>query len=127
MLNSPPVGWKPTTSNPTPKTASVLEVAEAASAEIIWLSDAENGLKKIPFFVRGIARRNTGKYPSVKGIARISVATLYEAKARYARCKTALETADIVVANLIFIEEHINAIPPELTAARARLDATGSG
>ena len=40
-----------------------------------------------------------------------------------ARCKTALETADIVVANLIFIEEHINAILPELTAARARADA----
>ena len=39
------------------------------------------------------------------------------------RCKAALETADIVVANLIFIEEHINAILPELTAARARTDA----
>ena len=50
-----------------------------------------------------------------------------ENPASLARCKTALETADIVVANLIFIEEHINAIPPELTAARARLDATGSG
>ena len=68
-----------------PAAASVLEVAEAASAEIIWLSDAENELKKIPFFVRGKARRNTEKYASVKGIARISVETLYEAKAHYAR------------------------------------------
>ena len=46
-----------------------------------------------------------------------------ENPASLARCKTALETADIVVANLIFIEEHINAILPELTAARARADA----
>ena len=46
-----------------------------------------------------------------------------ENPASLARCKTALETADIVVANLIFIEEHINAILPELTAARARVDA----
>ena len=46
-----------------------------------------------------------------------------ENPASLARCKTALETADIVIANLIFIEEHINAILPELTAARARADA----
>ena len=46
-----------------------------------------------------------------------------ESPAALARCKAALETADIVIANLIFIEEHINAILPELTAARARCDA----
>ncbi len=46
-----------------------------------------------------------------------------ENPASLVRCKTALETADIVIANLIFIEEHINAILPELTAARARADA----
>ena len=40
-----------------------------------------------------------------------------------AACKRALETADMVVANLIFIEEHITAILPELTAARDRVDA----
>jgi len=39
------------------------------------------------------------------------------------RCKLALQTADMVVANLIFIEEHITAILPDLTAARARVDA----
>ncbi len=39
------------------------------------------------------------------------------------RCKLALETADIVVANLLFIEEHITAILPALTAARPRVDA----
>ena len=56
-----------------------------ASAEIIWLSDAENELKKIPFFVRGKARRNTEKYAEGKGVRAISVETLYEAKAHYAR------------------------------------------
>ena len=46
-----------------------------------------------------------------------------ESPAALARCKAALETADIVIANLIFIEEHINAILPELTEARSRCDA----
>ena len=46
-----------------------------------------------------------------------------EDPASLARCKTELETADIVVANLIFIDEHITAILPELKAARERVDA----
>lgn len=55
------------------------------SAEIIWLQDAESELRKIPFFVRGKARRNTEKYAADKGFAEISIDTLYEAKAHYAR------------------------------------------
>ena len=55
------------------------------SGQILWLSDAENELKKIPFFVRGKARRNTEKYAETKGITAISIETLYEAKAHYAR------------------------------------------
>ncbi len=43
--------------------------------------------------------------------------------AALAATKAALAEADLVVANLIFIEEHITAILPELTAARARADA----
>lgn len=46
-----------------------------------------------------------------------------ENPAALTRCKEALATADIVFANLIFIEEHIAAILPDLTAARARCDA----
>jgi light-independent protochlorophyllide reductase subunit B len=42
-------------------------------------------LKKIPFFVRGKAKRNTEKFAAERGVARISVETLYEAKAHYAR------------------------------------------
>ncbi len=43
--------------------------------------------------------------------------------AALAATKSALAEADIVIANLIFIEEHITAILPDLTAARARADA----
>ncbi len=54
-------------------------------AVAIWLADAERELKKIPFFVRGKARRNTEKFAAEKGVTQISVETLYEAKAHYAR------------------------------------------
>lgn len=47
--------------------------------------DAEKELKKIPFFVRGKARRNTEAFATDKGLAEISLDTLYEAKAHYAR------------------------------------------
>jgi light-independent protochlorophyllide reductase subunit B len=50
-----------------------------------WAADAEKELGKIPFFVRGKARRNTEKYAVTNGFATITVETLYEAKAHYAR------------------------------------------
>ncbi len=55
------------------------------ATQIVWLSDAERELKKIPFFVRGKARRNTETYALGKGVSAISIETLYEAKAHYAR------------------------------------------
>jgi light-independent protochlorophyllide reductase subunit B len=55
------------------------------SGEVIWLDTAERELKKIPFFVRGKARRNTESYAVEKGLHEISIDTLYEAKAHYAR------------------------------------------
>ncbi len=57
----------------------------AASDNVIWLSDAERALKKIPFFVRGKARRNTETFAVERGLHEISLDTLYEAKAHYAR------------------------------------------
>ena len=51
----------------------------------IWRSDAELELKKIPFFVRGKARRNTERYASDKGLTEVSLETLYDAKAHFAR------------------------------------------
>ena len=59
--------------------------APEAAGDLIWLADAENELKKIPFFVRGKARRNTEKYAAERGLTRIGIDTLYEAKAHYAR------------------------------------------
>ena len=55
------------------------------TAEIIWLAEAERELKKIPFFVRGKAKRNTEAFAAERGVSQIGVDTLYEAKAHYAR------------------------------------------
>ncbi len=52
---------------------------------LVWLAEAEKELKKIPFFVRGKARRNTETFAAQKGLAEISIDTLYDAKAHYAR------------------------------------------
>ncbi|MCF2871560.1 ferredoxin:protochlorophyllide reductase (ATP-dependent) subunit B [Octadecabacter sp. G9-8] len=66
-------------------------VAEAEAVQtvtddnVIWLADAEKELRKIPFFVRGKARRNTETFAAEKGLHEISKDTLYEAKAHFAR------------------------------------------
>ena len=50
-----------------------------------WAHDAEKELSKIPFFVRGKARRNTEAFANERGLATITVETLYDAKAHYSR------------------------------------------
>ena len=50
-----------------------------------WTTEAELELKKIPFFVRGKARRNTESFAREKGLAHITVETLYDAKAHFGR------------------------------------------
>ncbi len=50
-----------------------------------WEDEAERELKKIPFFVRGKARRNTERFALDRGIDRISIETLYDAKAHFGR------------------------------------------
>ena len=50
-----------------------------------WTAEAEKELMKIPFFVRGKARRNTEKYATEMGLDAITLDTLYDAKAHYAR------------------------------------------
>ena len=52
---------------------------------VTWLADAERELRRVPFFVRGKARRNTETYAAERGVAEIGLETLYEAKAHYAR------------------------------------------
>jgi light-independent protochlorophyllide reductase subunit B len=59
--------------------------ATPTSSAVIWASDAEKELSKIPFFVRGKARRNTERYAAERGVATVTVETLYDAKAHYAR------------------------------------------
>ena len=53
--------------------------------EIHWTQDGEKELRKIPFFVRGKAKRNTERYALERGIAQITVETLYDAKAHFSR------------------------------------------
>ncbi len=65
--------------------AAAAEAAPAAPGEIAWDAAATKELKKIPFFVRGKARRNTEAYAVERGIAVIGLETLYDAKAHYAR------------------------------------------
>jgi len=55
------------------------------AGNVIWMDAAERELKKIPFFVRGKAKRNTEAFANERGLDEISVDTLYEAKAHYAR------------------------------------------
>jgi light-independent protochlorophyllide reductase subunit B len=52
---------------------------------LLWSDDAEHEVRKIPFFVRGKARRNTERFAEMTGVSLITVDTLYEAKAHYAR------------------------------------------
>ena len=50
-----------------------------------WAAEAERELHKIPFFVRGKARRNTERFAHERGLALITVETLYDAKAHFGR------------------------------------------
>ncbi len=50
-----------------------------------WAPDAQKELNKIPFFVRGKARRNTERYALERGMKTITVETLYDAKAHFGR------------------------------------------
>jgi light-independent protochlorophyllide reductase subunit B len=59
--------------------------APLADSATAWAQDAEAELRKVPFFVRGKARRNTERFAEERGIERITVETLYDAKAHYAR------------------------------------------
>jgi light-independent protochlorophyllide reductase subunit B len=57
--------------------------AEPVEALASWHADAERELHKIPFFVRGKARRNTERFARERGVATITVETLYDAKAHF--------------------------------------------
>ena len=64
---------------------SDLRHATEPAAAIGWAADAERELRKIPFFVRGKARRNTERFAEERDLSLITLETLYDAKAHYAR------------------------------------------
>ena len=81
-----------------PEVVSVTPMIDAATAQMpvaseprenaiiaLWSGDAQAELKKIPFFVRGKAKRNTERFAIEQGISHISVETLYDAKAHFSR------------------------------------------
>ena len=59
--------------------------SSAANENITWADDAQLELKKIPFFVRGKARRNTESFAVERGVREITLDTLYDAKAHFSR------------------------------------------
>jgi light-independent protochlorophyllide reductase subunit B len=59
--------------------------AGPAGPVLVWDNAAEQELKKIPFFVRGKARRNTERFARERALATITVETLYDAKAHFGR------------------------------------------
>jgi light-independent protochlorophyllide reductase subunit B len=64
---------------------SDVALLEEPSGPPVWAAEAERELGRIPFFVRGKARRNTENYALAQGVRNITVETLYEAKAHFSR------------------------------------------
>ncbi|MGL4445394.1 MAG: ferredoxin:protochlorophyllide reductase (ATP-dependent) subunit B [Alsobacter sp.] len=75
------LGHQPTQDSDTP----IAPKADTPGAPILWTADAEKELKKIPFFVRGKARRNTESFAQTHGLEQITLETLYDAKAHFGR------------------------------------------
>jgi light-independent protochlorophyllide reductase subunit B len=67
------------------RAASATAPAMVSDIAVTWAADAEKELRKIPFFVRGKARRNTERFANENGVETITIETLYDAKAHYAR------------------------------------------
>ncbi|MDM7949889.1 ferredoxin:protochlorophyllide reductase (ATP-dependent) subunit B [Hydrogenophaga sp.] len=71
----------------TAEAEQAIAAAASSSAQAVatWSADAEKELRKIPFFVRGKARRNTELFARDKGLQLITLETLYDAKAHFSR------------------------------------------
>ncbi|MEB3264733.1 MAG: ferredoxin:protochlorophyllide reductase (ATP-dependent) subunit B [Synechococcus sp.] len=86
------LGHAPAPAHATGPSAAATEVrveaaleAGAEAAGPSWTAAGEAELAKIPFFVRGKARRNTETFARERGLAHIDAETLYEAKAAFSR------------------------------------------
>ena len=82
-----PASEAPAASTETAPTAheSPTPSASPSSDELRWEAEAEKELRKIPFFVRGKARRNTERFARERGLISITLETLYDAKAHFGR------------------------------------------
>ena len=68
-----------------PAASAPADAVPAPVLQTTWGVEAEKELKKIPFFVRGKAKRNTELYARERGVPVITVDTLYDAKAHFSR------------------------------------------
>jgi len=81
VANPSHLGGAPASREPEAHT----QAGESEAGDIGWGREAEQELKKIPFFVRGKARRNTERYAAEHGLKTITIETLYDAKAHFGR------------------------------------------
>ncbi|MEP7296614.1 MAG: ferredoxin:protochlorophyllide reductase (ATP-dependent) subunit B [Burkholderiales bacterium] len=79
------LGGQPTSPTAAPPAADPVTDAPTQIVVAAWADDAEKELRKIPFFVRGKARRNTERYALDRGVPLITIETLYDAKAHFSR------------------------------------------
>ncbi|HPF60549.1 MAG TPA: ferredoxin:protochlorophyllide reductase (ATP-dependent) subunit B [Gemmatimonadales bacterium] len=68
-----------------PGATATAPLTVAPADDVTWSAPAEAELRKIPFFVRGKARRNTERYAREHGLAVVELDTLYDAKAHFSR------------------------------------------
>jgi light-independent protochlorophyllide reductase subunit B len=71
--------------SPKPAPSDSQVTTSMPSAAAVWDGEAQAELQKIPFFVRGKARKNTERYALERGVSLITVETLYDAKSHFAR------------------------------------------
>jgi len=83
--DKPPLQTAPVAEPSVPADAAAPPLAPEGAVLTTWGVDAEKELKKIPFFVRGKAKRNTELYARERGVPVITVDTLYDAKAHFSR------------------------------------------
>ena len=83
--NEPADAPAPTPSPTEPTAATETRAAATAATAPVWTPEAEKELKKIPFFVRGKARRNTERFATETGAPEITLEVLYDAKAHFSR------------------------------------------
>jgi light-independent protochlorophyllide reductase subunit B len=81
----PAVGARPATAAEAPPPPANNVHPLPTATHVAWAPEAEKELGKIPFFVRGKAKRNTERFAQERGVATITVETLYDAKAHFGR------------------------------------------